>query len=221
MIPILRFVVRTPLALAIAVLLCSAAARAETVARGGACAATAQRELCASGACTDESGKARTRFSPEDVASNDADDRVTDGPPDAADFSGPGTCADPSVGCGNPRSVRVVASSPTSQPTPASPTAVPPAAPITPAPPTAPIPSSPPGGGIVSPPTPPTPLPIPPAPVVAPPPAPPTPPTPPPAPPAPPPPAPPAPPAPPPAPPPPIVVEPPPTPVLPPGVPQP
>jgi hypothetical protein len=216
---VVRFAVRSTLAIAIAWLFLPGSTRAEGVAAGGACARTEQRELCAAGACTDESGKARSRFSPEDVGSGDASDDIADAP-DAPDFAGPGTCADPSVGGGSPRTVNVVASAPPqSPPTPVS-NASPPAAPSThpaPAPPSPPAPT-------VTPAPPPVPTPAPPAPPVAaaPPPAPPA------APPAPtpttpplPPPAPPAVPAPPTPPPPPVVVEPPPAPVLPPGVPQP
>ena len=191
MIPIARFAVRSALALAIVLLFSSALAQAGGGVPGGACATTAQRELCAAGACTDERGKVRSRFSPEDVGADDAGDDIDNAPPEAVDFSGPGTCADPSVGCGNPGTARALASNPQSQPPTSNPKSGPPAAPITPNAPAPPAPPSPPTGGHYSPPTPP------------PPPNPPTtpdPPTP---------------------PPPPTVVEPPPAPVLPPGVAQP
>ncbi len=173
MIPIARFAVRSALAAAIALLVSSALAQAGEVAPGGTCAAAAQRDVCAGRACTDESGKARTRFSPDDVGSGDSEDDNGNAPPEAASFSGPGTCADPSVGCGNPRTPRTLASNAQAQPLPAQ-NSGPPAAPITPGAPGPPVPPSP-----ATPPAPPAPpAPPPPAPPVAPaPPAPPPPPT--------------------------------------------
>jgi len=157
MIPIAQLAVRSSLALAIVLLLSSALAQAGGVAPGGTCAATARRDLCAAGACSDEIGKARTRFGPEDVGADDSGDDIEAAPPEAADFSGPGTCADPSVGCGNPRAPRTVASNPQSQPPTPDPKSGPPAAPITPDPPAPPVPPAPPAPPVVASPPPPPP----------------------------------------------------------------
>jgi len=211
------------------------------IAPGGPCAIAAQRDPCAGGACNRDGAKARGRLTPFGVAANGSGN-AADAPAPPA-FSGPGTCADPSVGCGS-AGTTVASMRDTGAPPPGAghtvPTAPPPSATPTPAPPptpgtsqppaVTPPPPAPPVGSVTA--TPPVPsapgstsgsgMPTPPAP-----PAPPSlppiasapPPTP----------APPAPPVapPPPTPPggrgptPPVVVEPPPGPVLPPGVPTP
>lgn len=161
------------------------------LAPAGPCAVVPERDPCAGGACNRESVRVQDRFQPADVAA--AADLASEVPPELPSFSGPGSCADPSAGCGSPgfRGDQVANND------------TPPGGgihlPGTP-PPTAPPPTSG-GGGPPTPPPPPTPTP--PSPPVAPPPplpvapAPPAPPT------------------------PPVVVEPPPGPALPPGVPRP
>lgn len=220
--PVIRFAFRSIMALAIALLLSSSPARAESIAAGGPCAVAPEREPCSGGACSSEDSEVRNRFDPSEVGSEDAGDGRDASAPVPPDFSGPGSCADPSAGCGNPRISPRLASAIRPQPSPSG-ISGPPAAPLVPNPSDPPIPAappSPPTGGVLAPlptPAPPT-VPI----AANPPPAP----TPLPAPPAvstPPPPVPPAPPAavPPAPPPPPTVTEPPPAPVLPPGIPQP
>jgi hypothetical protein len=205
------------------------------IASAGPCA-VAPRDACGDGACSSRSAKLRSRFSPAEVASAPgADGGTSPAPPE---FSGPGSCAEPGAGCGDP-STRSLAAAIPQAPSPGQ-------SGVGPIPPAV---APPPSGGVPNPPSPPlppssgTPPPAPPAPnpgdtaggpPSAPSPAPPPPvaPPPPPPPPAPtvpsspataPPPPPPLasadPPAPPP--PPPGVVEPPPAPVLPPGVPVP
>jgi hypothetical protein len=204
----IRFALRSTLALAIALLLSSWAARAESIAAGGPCAVAPEREPCAGGACSSESSKVRNRFDPSDVGADDAGDTRVAPAPAAPDFSGPGSCADPSAGCGNPHSNPRLASNTPPSP-PLSGISGPPAAPIVPNPSGPPIPAAPPGppaAGVITSPPPPAPPAVPIAANLPPPPA-----------------APRTPPAttPPAPPPPPTVTEPPPAPVLPPGVPQP
>jgi len=222
---LIRLAFRSTLTLAIGLLLASAQARAESIAAGGPCAVAPEREPCAGGACSGETSEVRNRFDPSDVGADDAGGQRSAAAPVAPGFSGPGSCADPSAGCGSPSTSPRLANSTPPSPSPSlSGISEPPAAPIVRTPPDPPIPAAPPsapaGGLVKSPPTPapttgqiavnappPAPIPVPATPAVLPPP------------PA----APPAPPAaaPPAPPPPPTVTEPPPTPVLPPGVPQP
>jgi hypothetical protein len=221
---LIRFAFRNILAVAIALPLAPATALAESIAASGPCAVAPEREPCAGGACSSETSNVRNRFAPLDVGANDTGDDRDASAPVAPDFSGPGSCADPSAGCGSPSTIPSLARNTVPAPSPSA-IGAPPAAPIVPNPSETPIPAAPPGppaaGAINSPPTsappvvpvaanlppPPAPTPIaaPPA-ISLPPPA-----------------APPAPPAatPPAPPPPPTVTEPPPAPILPPGVPQP
>jgi hypothetical protein len=213
----------------IAIAACFAAtgalAEVDAIAPAGPCAFSPQRDPCAEGACSKTGAKVRGRFSPASVASEGGGDASNQVPPPET-FDGPGSCVDPSTGCGDPVVVRVTRFE---QPSPAEPD-LPPFAPPPNEPPAPPLPPSPPP--VASNPTPPTPPPptVPGGNTQPPPPSPPTPPSPPPvSAPPPPPPAPPAPPVPAPPPPPdrgpppapPVVTEPPPGPVLPPGVPTP
>jgi len=186
-----------------------------SVAAGGPCAVAPQRDPCADGACNRYGAKARGSFSPDGVSAGGSGGDGDGDTPAPPAFTGPGSCADPSAGCG---AFRQVASAPTfrapsDQPlTPVAPPVAPPPPAVTP--PTPPVPPTTPGGtGVNPPPVAAPPIPSPPIasapPAPAPPSAPPI---------APPPPAPPVTRAPPP---PPVVVEPPPGPVLPPGVPSP
>jgi len=87
--------------LAIAVSLAAPAARAEvTIAPAGPCAVAPQRDPCAEGSCAKSGAKARGRFSPDGVASDGRGISSDDLPPAPATFDGPGSCADPSTGCG-------------------------------------------------------------------------------------------------------------------------
>ena len=157
-------------------LLVAPGAGAETgIAPSGPCAAAADRDPCDGGSCSRHGAKVRGRFSPASVASDSTGDS-SDAPPPPS-FEGPGSCVDPSTGCGDPTVVSLRRSDVGSEgPGPAP---FVPAAPLpneTPAPPTPPAPVV--AGGPPSPPTPPTPNPSidPPAPA-APPPAPPAPPS--------------------------------------------
>jgi hypothetical protein len=190
------------LVLVAALALAPGAAWAElSIAPGGPCAVAPDRDPCAGGACAKGSAKLRSRFSPADVASGPAEIAEITGSPAPPEFSGPGSCADPSAGCGNPGPRPVAAAGGPGT----DPNVPPPAPPPGTNPGTPPPPSPPNGGGPPNPPAPPPPAPSTPEP---------------PSPPAPPPPLPePEPPAAPP--PPPGVQEPPPGPVLPPGVPSP
>jgi hypothetical protein len=162
------------------------------IAPGGPCAVAPQRDPCAEGACSNRNAKVRGRFSPDAVAAGEPSESVPHPTPAPLQFEGPGSCVDPSTGCGKPRVVDVVrfeAPSPVAASGP--PSAPPPTVmPNPPTPPPAPIASNP------TPPAPPAPPVVPPVTSLPLPPAPPgrTPPS-----------------------PPPVVVEPPPGPVLPPG----
>jgi hypothetical protein len=129
------------------------------IAPAGPCAEATLPAPCPGGRCA--GGSARSRFDPVDVA---AEGRVTEGaPPEPADFSGPGSCADPSTPCGPIEPTRVADREPpvpsATPPPPASGPAAPPTGGI-PTPP-APTPATPPVG---APPPPPPPPPAPPAP---------------------------------------------------------
>lgn len=162
-----------------------------SVAPAGPCAVAPGRDPCAGGACSRQGVRISDRFLPGDVAADAA--VADDAPPDLPSFDGPGSCADPSAGCGTPGFSRPGQLASNDAGGSVNPPGTPP-------------PSAPPpiagGGGPLTPPSPPPPAPpaIPSAPPA--PPAPATPPA--------------------PAPPiPPVVVEPPPGPALPPGVPTP
>jgi hypothetical protein len=225
---------RSAIALGVALLFAAPVVQAAGVAASGPCATAPDRDPCAGGACTKTSSKTRKRFSPEEVASETALEGREAPLPNADAFTGPGTCADPSAGCGEPRVETVTIASVPAPPRAPAPDVVPPppAAPTTPdapdppippppvasAPPSTPPPATPPTPPVGNPNTPPAPSPPTPPVVASPPPPPPAaPPAPPtaPLPPSPPPRTPPDPPA------PPVVIEPPPGPVLPPGVPAP
>lgn len=113
------------------------------VAPAGPCAEPAALQPCPGGACV-SSTPARSRFDPTDVAAT----RPGGGgatPPEADDFPGPGSCADPSTPCGGFEPTRVAET------------------PSTPPPPAAPSPAAPPGSAIpppaAQPPAPPAPTP--------------------------------------------------------------
>jgi hypothetical protein len=130
------------------------------VAPAGPCATAPERDPCAGGACKRQHVRIQERFHPGDVAG--AAETASDAPPELPSFSGPGSCADPSAGCGTPGFRNQIASN---DPLPGSAATLP----GTP-PPVAPPPTSGGGGPPILPPPPP------PAPPAAPPPAPPSPP---------------------------------------------
>ena len=154
-----RLFLRSAATLVVALFLSAPSAQAGGVAAAGPCAVAPEREPCAGGACAKSSARARNRFDPEEVASEGKPDGPSAPLPNPNSFTGPGTCADPSAGCGPPRTERVVAS--VTAPRPPSPESVPgpPAAPITPNPPAPPVP--PPAPPVVAgpPPVPPSPPP--------------------------------------------------------------
>jgi hypothetical protein len=103
-----RLFCRSAATIAVAIFLSASVAQAVEVAASGPCAVAPDREPCAGGACAKSSAKARNRFSPDEVGAGPLAGRNTPLPnPDA--FSGPGTCADPSAGCGPPRTVTTAA----------------------------------------------------------------------------------------------------------------
>jgi len=119
------------------------------IAPGGPCAVAPQRDPCAEGACTSRGARLRGRFSPDAVSDAGPTEDVQHPAPAPLQFQGPGSCVDPSTGCGKPRVIEVVrfeAPSPVlaSGPPPAPPPTVMPGAPTPPAPPAARPPSPPP-----------------------------------------------------------------------------
>jgi hypothetical protein len=144
---ILRFVV--PCAVAAASGLALAASAESPVAGGGPCAVAAQRELCAGGACADAGSPVRGRFSPTAVSAA-ADEGEGSAPPPIT-FSGPGSCVDPGVACGDLRT----ASATSTGSAITTPLAIPPVAPlgsgVTPSAPPGPAPGSTAGGSPTTP----------------------------------------------------------------------
>jgi hypothetical protein len=147
-----RLFVRSAAILTVALLLSAPAAQAAEVAAAGPCAVAPDREPCAGGACAKSSARTRNRFSPEEVASNAAPGPRTAPLPNPNSFTGPGTCADPSAGCGPPRTERVVASVTTPRPPSSGSFGGPPSAPTTPSAPAPPVPPAPPSSTPPSPP---------------------------------------------------------------------
>jgi len=136
--------------LVISILLAAPAGAAElAIAPAGPCAIAPQRDPCAEGACTTRGAKVRGSFSPDSVADPGPTEALNGPTPPPMRFDGPGSCADPANGCGNPRVVDVVrfeAASPVvaSGPPPAPPPTVIPNPPTPPPPPTRTPPSPPP-----------------------------------------------------------------------------